>query len=52
MSHCSGRKQPARVWALPLLAKGHGAVKAFQTQRLAPGRAKSQVSRDARYWWS
>ena len=30
-------------------------VEAFpihETQRLAPGRAKSQVPRDARYWWT
>ena len=38
-----------------LLAKGHGAVEAFPshvTQRLAQVRAKSQVPRDARYWWT
>ena len=40
---------------LQLLTKGHGAVDAFpsnETQRLAPGRAKSQVPRDARCWCS
>ena len=38
-----------------LLTKGHGAVEALpshETQRLAPGKAESQVPRDARYWWT
>ena len=54
VSHGSGRIQPARVMGAAFSQRGHGAVEAFpshETQRLAQGRAKSQVPRDARNWW-
>ena len=55
VEHDQVEYSPRGCWASQLLAKGHGAVEAFpchETQRLAPGRAKSQVPRDARYWCS